>query len=148
MSSSDKSKAAQKKPSRVGPPAESASLKKLKADKRAEQEARTVALLTHYDTYRSNVLAQKLHEEVKAACQESSVVDLTADLVPPRPDCSTEAGCWYGERRTNGIVLSRGFGETLRISESSVRPGEWKITFEPPIPEYETLFPGSSAGPE
>ena len=129
---------------------ESTSLKKLKADKRAEQEARTGTLvdLYHYEAYRSNVLANKLNDEVKAASLVSPVVDLTADPVPTGPDLSTEAGCWYGERRTNGVALSRGFGETLRISESSVRPGEWKITFEPPIPEYETLFPGSSAGPE
>jgi hypothetical protein len=79
---------------------------------------------------------------------ELPVVDLTADPVPTGPDLSTQAGCWYGERRTNGVVLSRGFGETLRISESSVRPGEWKLTYEPPLPEYSALFPEVPAGPE
>ena len=140
MSSSASTKTDQKKSSRVGPPAESKQLKEVKADKRAKQEARTEARVDFYTVGRANVLANTIDDEIAASALEPPVIDLT-NPDPTGPDLSTRAGCWRGERRPSGLVLTRGHGELLLISESTVRPGEWRIKYDPPFPE-------GTSGPE
>ena len=152
MSSSASSKNNDKKKSRAGPPVENQQLRDLKKNQRAEQQARTRARVAElqlpgpdriqdlYQVGRANVLAAELDAEIQAALSEPPVIDLS-DPDPTGPDLSSIAGCWSGERRPNGLVLTRGDGELLLISESTVRPGEWHIKYDAPFPEGTNLNP-------
>ena len=114
MSSSARSGAAQKKPSRVERPVEDASLKKHKADERGEQGAQLGTLVDLYQVGRLHVLANTLQDEVEAAASDPPVIDLTSDPVPFGPDLRKKAGAWRGEHRPNGgLVLTRGRKEIL-----------------------------------
>jgi hypothetical protein len=126
MSSSAGQKAGNKKSSRVGPPVESRQLKGVQAKQRADQQARTNALVDLYEVGRAQVL--------QAGIQGASSAE-HADI-----DLSDQAGPWKGERRPFGVVLTRGPGELLLISESTSRPGEWVVKYDAPFPEVETSF--------
>jgi hypothetical protein len=126
MSSSAGQKAGNKKSSRVGPPVESRQLKDVKGKQRADQQARTDALVDLYEVGR----AQVLH----AGTEATSAVRADIDL-------SEQAGPWKGARRPFGLVLTRGvLGELLLISESTSNPGEWVVKYDAPFPDVETPF--------
>ena len=126
MSSSAGKKPVNKKGSRVGPPAVSQQLKDVKANQRADQQARTDALVDLYEVGR----AQVLH----AGTEATSTVRADIDL-------SEQAGPWKGARRPFGLVLTRGvLGELLLISESTSNPGEWVVKYDAPFPDVETPF--------
>ena len=48
---------------------------------------------------------------------------------------SESAGVWKGERRPFGIVLTRGFGELLVVTESTSSPGEFHVKYDAPFKE-------------
>ena len=138
MSSSAGGKPVKEKSTRVGPPMESRLLKALKDKQQADQQARTDALVAEYkdlaldpdvDLYevgRARLLNESSVAEVAQPFTESNAV-----LV----DFSESAGVWKGERRSFGIVLTRGFGELLVITESTSSPGEFHVKYDAPFKE-------------
>jgi hypothetical protein len=58
-------------------------------------------------------------------------------------DLTEGAGVWKGQLSSFGLTLTRGPGERLVLIESSYRPGEWCVQYDPPLPEEE-----SSDGPD
>ena len=137
MSSSAEEQSKKKKRSRA-PPVESQELKDVKVQRRADQQARTDALVAEYkdlaldpdvDLYevgRARLLHESSVAEVAQPFTESS-----AALV----DFSESAGVWKGERRPFGLVLTRGFGELLVITDSTCRPGEFHVKYDAPFEE-------------
>ena len=148
MSSSTRSKSEHKKSSRVGPPVESKLLKELKANQRAAQEARTAALVADYrelevleeasdpplvDLYevgRVNVLNGDVGNCEELTSGDIAIIDL-----------SESGGTWKGEQRSFGLVLTRGPGELLVISNTCCRPGEYHVKYDSPFPEGTSLNP-------
>jgi hypothetical protein len=128
MSSSADPKPSKKKNPRVGPPEESQLLKELKANHRAEQEARTAALVAEYKDLGPDPTVG-LYEVGRAQLlNESSVATIAQPFMESSValiDLSESAGVWKGERRPFGLVLTRGPGELLIITDSTCRPGEF-----------------------
>jgi hypothetical protein len=145
MSSSADPKSTKKNNSRVGPPVESQLLKELKANQRAAQEARTEALVADYkelevldeasdpplvDLYevgRVNVLNRDIEDYQELTSGDIAIIDL-----------SESGGTWKGEYRSFGLVLTRGPGELLVISNTCCRPGEFHVKYDAPFPEEES----------
>jgi hypothetical protein len=148
MSSSADPKSTKKNNSRVGPPVESQLLKELKANQRAAQEARTAALVADYrelefqdevsdpplvDLYevgRVNVLNRDIEDYQELTSGDIAIIDL-----------SESGGTWKGEQRSFGLVLTRGPGELLVISNTCCRPGEYHVKYDSPFPEGTSLNP-------
>jgi hypothetical protein len=145
MSSSADPKSTKKSNSRVGPPVESHLLKEIKANQRAAQEARTAALVANYgeqevlnedsdpplvDLYevgRVNVLNREVGDCPELTSGDIAIIDL-----------SESGGTWKGEQRPFGLVLTRGPGELLIISNTCCRPGEFNVRYDAPFPEEES----------
>ena len=162
MSSSARTKTAKPKKSRVGPPEASEGLKAVKAKQRADQQARTDALVSEYKEFGPDPVvdlynvgrANVLNDEIEAATLEAPAIDLTApeqsSATVAHPfregdiaiiDLSESAGVWKGERRPFGLVLTRGPGELLVINDTTCRPGEYVVRYDAP-------FPDKTEGPE
>jgi hypothetical protein len=145
MSSSADSKPVKNKNSRVGPPVESEQLKALKAKQRADQEARTEALVAEYKDFGPDPtvdLYQVGRAQVLSASSYATTAEPSTETNSAHIDLAESAGSWKGERRPFGLVLTRGFGELLVLTESPSHPGVWVVKYDPPFPEEETaLYP-------
>ena len=160
MSSSARAKTVKPKKSRVGPPEGSEGLEAVKARQRTDQQARTDALVSEYQDFGPDPVvdlytvgrANVINEEIQAAASKAPVIDLTeqssATVAHPYRegdiaiiDLSESAGVWKGERRPFGLVLTRGPGELLVINDTTCRPGEYVVRYDPP-------FTGKPGGPE
>ena len=135
-----------------GPPLESEELKEVKRQKEADQQARTnerVALYTELAREPSVELERVARVE---ALRKSGVLQDPAGWWAAVPtttagiesiDLTEGAGVWKGQLSSFGLTLTRGPGERLVLIESSYRPGEWCVQYDPPLPEEE-----SSDGPD
>ena len=143
MSSSANNKTVKPKKSRsrVGPPLTSKELEAVKAKQRSDQQARTEAraaaltsnvpdeagdppLVDLYEVGRVNVLNREVENFQELTSGDIAIIDL-----------SESAGPWTGERRPFGLVLTRGQGELLIITDTCCQPGQFNIRYDSPFPD-------------
>ena len=137
---------------RRGPPLESEELKEVKRLKEAEQQARTNEREAFY-TQRGREPSVELQRVARVEeLRVSGVLQDRGEWWATAPtttagiesiDLTEGAGVWKGQLSSFGLTLTRGPGERLVLIESSFRPGEWCVQYDPPLPEEE-----SSDGPD
>jgi hypothetical protein len=136
MSSSAGAKTDQKK----GIPKESKALLAIKEEARVNLEARTAALTARYAGGNTDLFEVGRTQVLQAHGEGLPFPGPIAEHTEATIDLSAHAGFWRGERRPFGIVLTRGPGELLVVSESTSRPGEWTVKYDPPFPEEGTAL--------
>ena len=140
-SANDKPVKPKKSRSRVGPPVVTKELEAVKAKQRSDQQARTEArtaalasevpdvaadppLVDLYEVGRVNVLNRDIEDFQALTSGDIAIIDL-----------SESAGTWTGERRPFGLVLTRGPGELLVITDTCCLPGQFHVRYDSPFPD-------------